>query len=105
MKLYATITSERATKGQGGNKYISITIRDEGQYPIGAIDFYPDRTARISIIDWYEVDFDQPNELHISTFNELEPKAKKQKGEKCANKSCNNMREINSMYCETCRFK
>lgn len=28
MKLYATTTSERATKGQGGNKYLDITILD-----------------------------------------------------------------------------
>lgn len=30
MKLYATITSERATKGQGGNKYIDckLTVGD-----------------------------------------------------------------------------
>ena len=26
MKLYATTTSERATKGQGGNKQIGITL-------------------------------------------------------------------------------
>lgn len=26
MKLYATITSERATKGQGGNKFIHIKL-------------------------------------------------------------------------------
>jgi hypothetical protein len=29
MKLYATTTSERATKGQGGNNYIIITLSDE----------------------------------------------------------------------------
>ena len=29
MKLYATITSERATKGQGGNKYLIIEIKAE----------------------------------------------------------------------------
>ena len=27
MKLYATVTSERATKGQGGNKDIKITLQ------------------------------------------------------------------------------
>ncbi len=26
MKLYATVSSERATKGQGGNKYLDIKI-------------------------------------------------------------------------------
>lgn len=29
MKLYATITSERASKGQGGNKYLEIEIKAE----------------------------------------------------------------------------
>ena len=27
MKLYATTTSERASKGQGGNKYLEIAIQ------------------------------------------------------------------------------
>lgn len=31
MKLYATITSERATKGQGGNQFLNIIIRDQNQ--------------------------------------------------------------------------
>jgi len=26
MKLYATVTSERASKGQGGNKFIAIDL-------------------------------------------------------------------------------
>lgn len=29
MKLYATVTSERATKGQGGNKYLVSKYTDE----------------------------------------------------------------------------
>ena len=29
MKLYATTTSERASKGQGGNQFLSIDINDE----------------------------------------------------------------------------
>lgn len=29
MKLYATVTSERASKGQGGNKHIAITLQCE----------------------------------------------------------------------------
>lgn len=31
MKLYATVTSERASKGQGGNEYIAIQLKDEGK--------------------------------------------------------------------------
>lgn len=29
MKLYATTTSERASKGQGGNKYLSIELKTD----------------------------------------------------------------------------
>ncbi len=31
MKLYATTTSERASKGQGGNNYLTIAIKDESE--------------------------------------------------------------------------
>jgi len=34
MKLYATTTSERATKGQGGNEYLIIKIKDESKKEI-----------------------------------------------------------------------
>lgn len=40
MKLYATITSERATKGQGG-KWLDIKITDENQKPLGIIKVFP----------------------------------------------------------------
>lgn len=31
MKLYATTTSERATKGQGGNEYLQIVVKGEDE--------------------------------------------------------------------------
>lgn len=31
MNLYATTTSERATKGQGGNEYLEIAVKGEDQ--------------------------------------------------------------------------
>lgn len=41
MRLYATITSERATKGNGlgGNKYINIDLFLENAVPAGSISF------------------------------------------------------------------
>ena len=70
MKLYATVTSERASKGQGGNKQLHITILREidGQ-----------RVPMYFIGVW-------PNELvveHIPTQKEVyrETKGEKQKGE------------------------
>lgn len=41
MKLYATVTSERATKGQGGNKFLSIDIRDEKKEIIRSMSILP----------------------------------------------------------------
>lgn len=38
MKLYATTTSERATKGQGGNEYIQINIKDDNEKVFLQID-------------------------------------------------------------------
>src|SRR3990167_10245045 len=41
MKLYATITSERATEGQGGNDYINISLMDEKEVIFGSIVVLP----------------------------------------------------------------
>lgn len=40
MKLYATTTSERASKGQGGNEYIHITLLDDRKNPIFFIGYF-----------------------------------------------------------------
>ena len=45
MKLYATITSERATKGQGGNEYITIGLYDKNETNIGYIKMLPDENG------------------------------------------------------------
>ena len=38
MKLYATVTSERASKGQGGNEWIEVELKVEDRVtPIGYI--------------------------------------------------------------------
>ena len=44
MKLYATIRSERAMKGQGGNQYLNIDILGEKKEPLGYIKIIPDGT-------------------------------------------------------------
>jgi len=41
MKLYATTTSERASKGQGGNEYICIDLLDENKEKIAEINLMP----------------------------------------------------------------
>lgn len=45
MRLYATIQSERATKGQGGNEYINIDLwvgSSKNPITAGTINFYID---------------------------------------------------------------
>lgn len=72
MKLYATITSERASKGQGGNKYINIDLFvGSASNPIPAGSVY------------FRIDDDD----YVVSYNDVELyrqelKAKKQKGEK-----------------------
>lgn len=40
MKLYATVTSERATKGQGG-KYLNIEVRDDNRQVVAFLYVAP----------------------------------------------------------------
>ena len=55
MKLYATTTSERATKGQGGNDLINIQLHAEtekGREVVGELSFINiDNTAIIKFQD------------------------------------------------------
>lgn len=44
MKLYATTTSERASKGQGGNERLEIQILGENKEDLGYIKIIPDGT-------------------------------------------------------------
>jgi hypothetical protein len=41
MKLYATVTSERASKGQGGNEYVNINITNEQKHLIAYVQLKP----------------------------------------------------------------
>jgi hypothetical protein len=47
MKLYATTTSERASKGQGGNEYLDINITGEENIPLWKI--------RVDKKGWYNL--------------------------------------------------
>lgn len=43
MKLYATTTSERATKGQGGNEFLQILLTSDNAENIAKINMYYDK--------------------------------------------------------------
>ena len=50
MKLYATVTSERASKGQGGNEYINFNLKDENENVFVEVRAIPDGTSnRVSV--------------------------------------------------------
>lgn len=49
MKLYATTTSERATKGQGGNEYLQIQLSGEDKIIFGSLAILPDKRVYGSI--------------------------------------------------------
>lgn len=65
MKLYATTTSERASKGQGGNEYLDIAIRNDTEEIIALISFYPDGTCTAQVKSDIRTDFDQPREIDL----------------------------------------
>jgi len=83
MKLYATVTSERASKGQGGQKFLSIDIRnDETVLLFKMVIKPPDNGYPLSI----DID-DLSNQAFMQVLkNKLaftldKLKAKKQKGD------------------------
>ena len=77
MRLYATTTSERASKGQGGNKHLKIIVRNEQQHCIAYLTFTPDKACDISITKDIKTNFEKVE--WIGTDDDT--KAKKKKGE------------------------
>jgi hypothetical protein len=86
MKLYSTITSERATKGQGGNDFLVIRIYKSDNTLYGCLL----KTDVSGIWGYIACDNEKmrikaANPLQVESFsNSLEgEKGKRQKGEKC----------------------
>lgn len=77
MKLYATTTSERASKGQGGQKYILVELTAEREKMV-EIRFAPDAFNEGEYL--LQVKDATGSLLYGQLF---EPKGKKQKGDKC----------------------
>lgn len=76
MKLYATVQSERATKGQGGNKFIRMELTAENKEYFGTIEFSPDEIKGIYFLTY----IDRAGESH--TIDTMRIKGKRQKDEK-----------------------
>ena len=103
MKLYATTTSERASKGQGGNTYI---ITD---YYVGTAK----NSQQVACVELRKVD--KGYTLHLVIDSEAtnddagrmifipEPKSQKAKnGEICIQQGCTNKVEYKDCLCDNC---
>jgi hypothetical protein len=73
MKLYATVSSERATKGQGGKK-IDIQLQGEGGQELGVISARYDEHNKEYYLNYWS------NGKCISINRIKELKGKRQKG-------------------------
>lgn len=75
MKLYATVTSERTSKGQGG-EWLKIRALDADRNTFISIDCYPDTNGDIKIVG---------NISGLKSIISTYKKGNKQKGEGIAN--------------------
>lgn len=80
MKLYATITSERASKGQGGNERLDIQISLDGGETQGGVIAVREIEGVYTIVYFYN------GEAH--KVNQIESKGERQKGERANHHSC-----------------
>jgi hypothetical protein len=95
MKLYATTTSERASKGQGGNDYLDIEILNESQYPIMQIHAKPfGENGLIHAI----IRIDGQEKILWAGYL----KGKSQKGEKCYKCSAVTKTSLKKWHCSNC---
>ncbi|MBK9272779.1 MAG: hypothetical protein IPM48_14435 [Saprospiraceae bacterium] len=97
MKLYATTTSERASKGQGGNErlLIEILVYDRCN-PLYTIEVTPEKLI------FRERGYSEPllERNHKDIKKQEELKGKRQKGEHvCEVLGCKNITETPYAYC------
>ena len=94
MKLYATVSSERASKGQGGNKYLTVEVRTEHKELLMQLCFGGDlKTPRIHYnSNLIGIGY---NDFQLIPWD-WETKGERQKGE-CVHSEC----ELNGT-CKVC---
>lgn len=88
MKLYATVASERATKGQGGNKYLDIVVTNENSEIICLLSMYPDNTCRMTHRNDIEIDINETNFIGKQELA-VQKNGEKKKGERGFMDICN----------------
>jgi hypothetical protein len=80
MKLYATVTSERASKGQGG-KWLDIEVQGEHKQPIARMIIKSGGFEPSLEIIYSKNEFETPIITRVLERVKYEPKGKKQKDE------------------------
>lgn len=102
MKLYASVTSERATKGQGG-EYLDIEIQDSNKELIGKISV---RRFKDDVGDGIKIFYTFADWVYPSNTGLIEAtKGENQKGELCEYCHINKAdmhNDIDGHYCLTC---
>ena len=100
MKLYATVTSERASKGQGGNKYLHVIVTNEDKINVISLNIapYDSETSKVEgYIGGKRIDLDIPT-----------PKGNKQKTAKYYKCNTTNKgiteHEDGKIYCDNCWY-
>lgn len=90
MKLYATVASERASKGQGGNKFLKFTVTDESKNERFTVDFKIQNDGTVTL---------RCGGAGVMSRTFQLPKAKRQKGE-CIGDDCKNKVTRKGNYCD-----
>jgi len=107
MKLYATVSSERATKGQGGNKHLEIIIMAQELEGIPtrqdlfrlSMEINDNKRLTAKIWDYSEGDEMLLYPRHISTPT----KGEQQKGEKkCSHCGAITKTSLEGWHCSNC---
>jgi len=98
MKLYATTTSERASKGQGGNEYLEIVVTGEDKKPFLEMKITP-KGDHYDISGYVMQAEHAPNRRSEQFFKyEVLTKGEQKKGE--LTETCGHPR--NSAQCSDC---
>lgn len=58
-----TVSSDRATKGQGGNEFVESVVTNHLKEKIAVLSFYPDGRARFTVRADISVDYDRAKSI------------------------------------------